>query len=42
MALSRFGTANAFTAAICIVTGEQPAAVCNSPGATAIARALGL
>jgi hypothetical protein len=35
------GTANAITAAICAVTGNQPSAIANSPTIAAIARQLG-
>ena len=36
-AISRsvLGAANGITAAICVMTGNQPAAVCDSPGVTA-------
>jgi hypothetical protein len=35
------GTANNITAAICKITGNQPASVCNSPAIAAIAKNLG-
>jgi thiol-disulfide isomerase/thioredoxin len=35
------GTANALTAAICGITGDQPAAVCTDPAIVAIRRQLG-
>jgi hypothetical protein len=38
---SVLGTANTFTAALCQVTKQQPAAVCLSPGVTAAAPQLG-
>jgi hypothetical protein len=35
------GTANDITAALCAVTGDQPASVCNSAGVVAATKALG-
>lgn len=35
------GTANVITAAVCAATGNQPTAVCTSPGVVAAAKALG-
>ena len=35
------GSANAITAALCSVTGNQPSAVCNSPVIAALAKKMG-
>ena len=35
------GTANLITARLCTLTGQQPAAVCKSPGVSAAAKAMG-
>jgi len=37
-----FGTANYIRAAVCSVTGQQPASACNQSGVTAAAKAMGL
>ena len=34
------GSANVLTAALCEVTGQQPAAVCTAPGVAAAAKTL--
>jgi hypothetical protein len=40
IAKGALGTANVITAAICAITNDKPAAVCNSPGVQAGAKAL--